>query len=91
MWNVLDWSAATVPVLRAHPSKDPVDEEYHSRNVIDEYAWKEYNPKTYEGGPVSVQIIGRKMEEEKVLKICEVVESALKDVGVNYEEVFGAT
>jgi len=67
-----------------------VDEHYTPRNELDEYVWKEYNPKLYKGRPVSVQIVGRKMEEEKVLNVCEVVEDALQKAGVKLDEVFGS-
>ena len=40
VWNVLDWSAATVPVLRADPARDPADLEYTPCNILDEHAWK---------------------------------------------------
>lgn len=85
MWNVLDWAAATVPVLRADPALDPREEEYTPRSEMDERVWRQYDPEAYAGGPVSVQVVGRRMEEEKVLAICGVLEAALKGVGV----VFG--
>ncbi|TRM63743.1 amidase signature domain-containing protein [Schizophyllum amplum] len=89
VWNVLDWSAATVPVLRADPSKDPADAEYTPRNALDEHAWKEYDPDAYKGGPVSIQVVGKRLEEEKVLALCEVVEGALRIAGHRYEDTFG--
>ncbi|KAL1720608.1 amidase signature domain-containing protein [Schizophyllum commune] len=89
VWNVLDWSAATVPVLRADPAKDPADLKYTPRNILDEHAWKEYVPEEYEGGPVSVQVVGQRLEEEKVLALCQVVEKSLREAGYRYEEIFG--
>ena len=37
------------------------------------------DPKVYDGGPVGVQLVARKYEEEKVWAIAKVVEAALKD------------
>ncbi|KAL1745491.1 amidase signature domain-containing protein [Schizophyllum fasciatum] len=89
VWNVLDWSAATVPVLRADPTKDPADAEYTPRNRLDENAWKEYDPVAYDGGPVSVQVVGQRLEEEKVLTLCQIIEHALRKAGYRYEDIFG--
>ena len=89
---MLDWSAATVPVLRADPAIDKRSEIYDAyipKSELDERIWKRYDPDVYAGGPVSVQLIGRKMEEEKVLAGCGVLEDALRSIGVRYEEVFG--
>jgi Asp-tRNA(Asn)/Glu-tRNA(Gln) amidotransferase A subunit family amidase len=34
-------------------------------------------PEKYEGGPVGLQVIGRRFEEEKVLSILEIIAQAL--------------
>ena len=36
------------------------------------------DPETYDGAPVGLQIVARQHEEEKVLAIAKIVDSALK-------------
>lgn len=80
----MDWTAATVPVLRADPTLDPRERDYVPRSALDERVWKQYDPEAYAGGPVSIQVVGRKMEEEKVLAICSEIEAALLALGVKF-------
>ncbi|OAX82178.1 hypothetical protein ACJ72_03474 [Emergomyces africanus] len=39
---------------------------------------KNYEPRRYEGLPVAVQVVGRRLEEEKILGIAQVLEKLLK-------------
>ncbi len=39
----------------------------------------EYDPAFYHGAPVSLQLAGRRLEEEKVLEMIEVVADLLQD------------
>ena len=36
------------------------------------------NPATYENAPISIQVIGRNMEEEAVISMSEIVDEALR-------------
>jgi len=36
------------------------------------------DPQTYKNAPVSIQVVGRTLEEEAVLAISEIVDTALK-------------
>jgi amidase len=40
--------------------------------------WRPDNPEIYDGGPVGVQLVARKYEEEKVLAIASIVNAALE-------------
>jgi amidase len=37
-------------------------------------------PEKYEGGPVGLQVIGRRYEEEKVLDILEIIAQSLEKI-----------
>jgi amidase len=43
----------------------------------DERVWKAYDPEIYDGAHVSVQVIGRRYQEEKVLALTEMIGDAL--------------
>lgn len=54
-----------------------VDVGYEARNAMDEWNWKLYDPERMDGHPIGLQIIARKLEEEKVLGAARVFEDAL--------------
>lgn len=53
--------------------------------MIAKGAYLEYNAEKMKGLPLGVQIVGRRMEEEKVLAGMKVIEQALIDFGVTFD------
>ncbi len=47
---------------------------------IDGRIQNDYDAEFYHSAPVALQIVGRRLEEEKVLEMCEVIANALKTV-----------
>ncbi|KAI0882064.1 amidase [Annulohypoxylon maeteangense] len=78
--NLLNYSVAVIPVTKVDKVQDPVNDDYRPLNKKDEKNWKAYDPETYHGGPVGVQIVARKFEEEKVWAIAKIVYAALQKV-----------
>ncbi|KAG6000067.1 hypothetical protein E4U43_001717, partial [Claviceps pusilla] len=77
----LDYSAGVIPVTHVDKTKDQMPAGFNIRklNGIAQGAYKLYNANEMHGLPVGVQIIGRRLEEEKVLALMERVEDALGD------------
>ena len=67
-WNLLDYPALVFPVTKVDPTKDVIDEEHVPMNEKDEYNLQLWNsqPEIYKGAPVSLQLVGRRYEDEKV-------------------------
>ncbi|KAK7943544.1 uncharacterized protein PG986_012657 [Apiospora aurea] len=86
VYNVLDYSILTVPVIFADKNIDVADPHDAPRSPIDEMSWGPWWPvddaDVYHGAPVGVQIVGRRFEEEKVLALGEALSSALKAMSV---------
>jgi len=77
-WNLLDYAALVIPVSKVDQSldvKQPRDKFYTKE---DRENYERYDPATYENAPISIQVIGRTMEEEAVLAMGEVVDEALR-------------
>ncbi|KAG6821457.1 hypothetical protein H0H93_010181 [Arthromyces matolae] len=86
LYNVLDYPVGCVPVTHVKPAKDQITPEwkssaghgspflengvYHSKNPL-------YDPTQSDGMPVGIQIVGKKWEEEKVLAMMDIIDSAL--------------
>jgi Asp-tRNA(Asn)/Glu-tRNA(Gln) amidotransferase A subunit family amidase len=82
IWNFLDYTALTFPVDRVRREMDGVsgmEEGYVPRNELDGWNWKLYDGDAVDGYPVNLQIIGKKLEEEKVLGAASVIERVWKE------------
>ncbi|PGH30779.1 hypothetical protein GX50_06453 [[Emmonsia] crescens] len=79
VWNFLDYSALTFPVGEVCKEKDKLPPTpYEPRNALDEWNWGLYDVDTMAGHPVNLQIVGRKLEEEKVLGAAVVIEKVIR-------------
>ncbi|KAK4507595.1 hypothetical protein PRZ48_001330 [Zasmidium cellare] len=67
-WNLLDYPAITFPTGLAVGPEDEVEKDYKPRNEQDAYNHSLYNPETYADAPISLQLVGRRYEDEKVLE-----------------------
>lgn len=85
IWNFLDSTALVLPAGRVDSSieKSLGDDDvstYVPRNDTDRWNWGLYNPVKMHGLPISVQIVGQRLEEEKVLGAAHVIERVLKEL-----------
>ena len=78
--NLLDFTSAVVPVTFADKSLDAKKEGYKPLNEMDAQVQEEYDAEAYHGAPVAVQVIGRRLSEEKTLAIAEEVGRLLGNV-----------
>ncbi|CAZ84548.1 unnamed protein product [Tuber melanosporum] len=77
--NLLDYTASVVPVgVKVDKSIDRKAVGYEPVDALDKFVYESYDPEVYHGAPIGIQIVGRRLQEEKVLVISEVVEAALK-------------
>ncbi|KAG9994692.1 amidase, partial [Aureobasidium melanogenum] len=75
--NVLDYSSAIVPVTKVDKNVDKAYTDYKPVSETDETTQATYDPEIYDGAHVSLQVVCRRLEEEKVLAISEYVYQAL--------------
>ncbi|OAA62826.1 amidase protein [Niveomyces insectorum RCEF 264] len=79
LFNLLDYTAGILPVTRVDKSKDQLPSGFSLRklNGVAQGALKHYDAEAMHGLPVGVQVVGRRLEEEKVLAAMKRVEDAL--------------
>lgn len=85
-WNLMDFPAAVFPLGRfAAQGYRPLDVSDDlsapadvPRNAEEAFISDQWKPETYDGAPVSLQLVGRRLNEEKVLAMLEAVEDALR-------------
>jgi amidase len=76
IWNLLDYPAAVFPVTKVDPRLDEVT-DYQPMNEEDRFVQNLYDPDTYAGAPISLQIVGRRHRDEKVLAALTAIEHAI--------------
>ncbi|KAL8740272.1 MAG: hypothetical protein Q9190_007007 [Brigantiaea leucoxantha] len=82
VWNVLglDLPSCTFPVTFANQNVDKARsaESWKPLNDQDEMIQRDYDPAFYDGAPVCLQLVGKRLEEEKVLEMVGVVAKCLE-------------
>jgi amidase len=69
--NLLDFTSVVVPVTFADKNVDATLEGYSALNEEDARVQSEYDAAAYHGAPVGIQVIGRRLSEERTLAIAE--------------------
>ncbi|KAH9946646.1 general amidase [Amylocystis lapponica] len=79
VWNSMNCPSLVIPITKVDPILDVKPPPYQFLCAIDEEIYGLYDSETFRGLPVGLQIIGRPLEEEAVLGIGEIVDSAVKE------------
>ncbi|MCJ1295451.1 hypothetical protein MMC34_007014 [Xylographa carneopallida] len=82
-WNLLDYPALVFPVSKVDAELDIVERGHKPITDIDEENWKLYDPETFAGLPISLQLVGRKFEDEKITAILEYIK---QEIGLPFTE-----
>ncbi|KAJ3531999.1 hypothetical protein NM688_g7491 [Phlebia brevispora] len=82
-WNLMDYPAAVFPVGRytALDSSSDFTAAAYPRNAVEDYIRSQWNPETYDNAAISLQLIGRRLNEERVLGMLQKVEDARRFFG----------
>ncbi|KAK9456749.1 amidase signature domain-containing protein [Dipodascopsis uninucleata] len=78
--NLLDYTSVVIPVTKCDPTID-LPAPAPGTGIfteVEKLSWEDYKPEDFKNGPVGVQIIGGRLEEERMLSIASVVDKALK-------------
>ncbi|KAK7064026.1 amidase domain-containing protein [Favolaschia claudopus] len=73
-----DYPAIVIPVSKVDQALDVKRPRTEFYNTEDQQIYERYTPETYADAPISVQVIGRTMEEEAIIAMSEVVDEALR-------------
>ncbi|OAX34389.1 general amidase [Rhizopogon vinicolor AM-OR11-026] len=77
VWNGLDYPASVFPVTTVDPILDAKKHRHDFYDVLDKLIYQMYDPETFKNAPVGLQLVGRTLEEEAVIKMTEIVDAAL--------------
>ena len=87
LFNLLDYTCGIIPVTHVDKALDqlPITFRMRDLNGVARGAYKHYDANAMHGLPVAIQIVGQRLEEEKILAVMERVEGALEKRGEKYQ------
>ncbi|PPQ94405.1 hypothetical protein CVT25_002493 [Psilocybe cyanescens] len=88
LFNLLDYSAGVLPITHVDKGLDQLG-TFHARNAIERGAYLDYNADDMHGLPVGVQVVGQRLEEEKVMEGMKILEKLLRESGIGYKLLDG--
>lgn len=69
--NMLDYTSVVVPVTTVDKNVDKKNESFKAFNDVDQQTQDTYDPEIYDGAHVSIQLVGRRLQEEKMLAVAK--------------------
>ncbi|KAG1733426.1 amidase signature enzyme [Suillus lakei] len=84
LFNLLDYSAGVMPITHVDATADALPITFRPRNAIERNYYRMYDARAMEGLPIGVQIVGRRLEEERVLEAMKLIERLLREAGAGY-------
>ncbi|CAO1605434.1 hypothetical protein XANCAGTX0491_008952 [Xanthoria calcicola] len=87
LFNLLDYTAGVLPVTHVDAKLDalPASCDVAAMNGVARGAYQHYDADKMHGLPVGVQVVGRRLQEEKVLAVMERVVEVMEKEGKGYE------
>ncbi|KAF2093766.1 amidase signature enzyme [Rhizodiscina lignyota] len=87
LFNLLDYPCGIIPVTHVDPAKDALSSTFNIRklNGVARGAYVHYDAQKMAGLPVAIQVVGQRLEEEKVLAVMERIETLLEERGEKYQ------
>ncbi|GAQ45822.1 hypothetical protein AtubIFM57143_006306 [Aspergillus tubingensis] len=76
--NTLDYKSLVVPICCADKHFSSKNERSEFLSELDRKIFEEYDPEIYHGAPIGLQLIGRRLEEEKIITIAEYLSDKVK-------------
>jgi amidase len=73
-----DYPVCTFPVAFADKNLDKARTAWKSLNELDAKIQADYDPEFYHGTPITLQCVGRRLEDEKVVEMTGIIADALK-------------
>jgi amidase len=79
LFNFLDYTALSFPAGAVSKEVDgSLPAGYEPRNPLDEWNWGLYDVEKMDGHTVGLQIVGRRLEEEKILGVAHQIQRLLQ-------------
>ncbi|CAG9956921.1 unnamed protein product [Clonostachys rosea f. rosea IK726] len=85
--NVLDYPSIGIPITVVDQHTDETDPKFKPLTSKDAEVMQTYDPGEFHGSPISIQLIGRRQDEERLFAMAKIVQDAvdnLENAGVDF-------
>ncbi|KAG5353281.1 hypothetical protein C0989_008788 [Termitomyces sp. Mn162] len=82
IFSLLDYTAGVLPVTFVDKDLDCLPVDFKAPSLVASVAYSAYDADGMHGLPLGVQIVGKRLEEERVLEGMKIVQDALKQQGI---------
>ncbi|CAO1599035.1 hypothetical protein XANCAGTX0491_002780 [Xanthoria calcicola] len=72
-WNLLDYPAVSFPVDKVDKRLDGKEQRSEFLGTLDQENWRLWDPDIFDGLPISLQMVGRRFDDEKILAVLEYI------------------
>ncbi|GKZ21627.1 hypothetical protein AbraIFM66951_005167 [Aspergillus brasiliensis] len=69
--NTLDYTSLVFPICQADKHLRSMTQRSEFLSELDQKIYEEYDAEIYHGAPIGLQLIGRRLEEEKIITVAE--------------------
>ncbi|EXJ84240.1 hypothetical protein A1O3_04907 [Capronia epimyces CBS 606.96] len=76
-WNLLDYPGVIIPVGFVDKDRDVKDTSYKPTSAMDKEHYELYDPDLWHNAPISLQLVGRQFEDERLLAVSAVVDEVV--------------
>ncbi|GIZ40108.1 hypothetical protein CKM354_000346000 [Cercospora kikuchii] len=78
LWvNLLDYTSVVVPITNVDKNVDKKFENFQAVNETDQKTQDTYDPEIYDGAHVSIQLVGRRLQEETMIALAKYMGEAV--------------
>ncbi|PLN81992.1 amidase [Aspergillus taichungensis] len=78
IFNLLDYTSVVFPVTHADQTVDVPHSDLQVLSEVDRLIQDEYDAEAYHHAPVGLQLVGRRLQEEKMLTLAEYIGEAVR-------------
>ncbi|CAG9992178.1 unnamed protein product [Clonostachys byssicola] len=78
--NVLDYPSIGIPITVADQHIDTADPNFKPLTSKDAEVMQTYDPGEFHGSPISIQLIGRRQDEERLFAMAKIVQDAVDNL-----------
>ncbi|KAE8150954.1 amidase signature domain-containing protein [Aspergillus avenaceus] len=79
--NALDYTSVAFPVTHADKTVDVANPGVEFLSDTDKASYEQYDPEVYDSAPVGLQLVGRRLQEEKMLVLADYISQELSARG----------
>ena len=77
-----------MPITHVDRNLDALSPGFKATNAIEAGSYKMYDPDIMHGLPIGVQVVGQRLQEEKVLEGMKIIEELLSREGKAYQLLY---